>query len=240
MNHNLTAELGEPNSPWSVGEEISLLLQITDPTDAMRELVVRSGLDINVSWQLHTDAIWVRRGAETYILYLDLVAPSAERHALILKAAVPLSFGQSLASHVDEWFHRRSLLSPYVNVPQVHGRNSATWLEDVVGVPLEQSLSNTEPSSSILNSLAEFAGALAGFEFAPTDPFRDLRLAGDQLFAIDFGEDLGPPASGISTDAIGKALENLLKEHKISTEDQRHLIHKFEQTRRSVRNHRAG
>jgi hypothetical protein len=148
---------------------------------------------------------WVRGGAETFI-YRFRVAERDAVHDIMLKAIVAFSTARSLEELGKEWLTRRHLLEAEgVRTPQLYYMGRALVIEEFIPEGLACHL-RSRPSRSrhLEDQVIHYAAALQKHGFCPLSPFHGLRTDGRNVFAVDFGQDLGPP--GLSARPRGRRL----------------------------------
>lgn len=224
-------------SSWTIEKELLKIGHAAQVTAACRNLAI-VGKDDEVT-KLQTTRDWYRAGAETYIYAFSVIPRVNKPVRLICKACVAYAPDTSVGAIADEWFERRRSLEPYVNTPRIYGRSGATWIEE--WVPHELGRLLADPSKqvqidTVLLQIAQYAGALSGLGFAAIEPFADLRSHGEDVVAIDFGQDLGSPRVRASQGRhLVDAIDYVTKLGvKLTTDQRRQMYARFEVTEREA------
>jgi hypothetical protein len=175
---------------WDIESEICRLAHTSDVAEALVSLNLLPSKD-NL-FLIRSMGDWVRAGSETYVCYFDLDIPSIGTRQLLFKACVAWSPAGSLREILQSWIQRRELLAREgVATPQLFGWGDGVILEESIPYSLKECLPNN--AEAMLFELTHYASVLAKHKFAPIEAFEDLRSHGNDVVAIDFGEDLGPP-----------------------------------------------
>jgi hypothetical protein len=140
---------------------------------------------------------WTRGGDETYIYRFRVVLPGRVED-LLLKAIVAFSLTKPLTEIADEWVARRRLLATEgIATPTLYCAKRALLMERFIPYNLSDFLRGTPvPPSRLVGQVIRYAAVLDKLGFCALAPFHGLRTDGTDMFAIDFGQDLGPPALG--------------------------------------------
>ncbi|HYD15902.1 MAG TPA: hypothetical protein VEA77_05830, partial [Hyphomicrobium sp.] len=146
----------------------------------------------------HLDEVqgWQRAGAETYTYHFHVVSGIAVKDVL-LKAVVAHSTTKSLSQLVDEWLVRRSILAAEgVRTPHLYCSAKAIFVEQFIPYGLAAYLGENGDLAPrrLADQVIHYAAVLEQLGFCPISPFHSLRTDGRDVFVIDFGADLGPPA----------------------------------------------
>ena len=228
--------------PWRIETE----LQDMAGADSFDEACVRLGLVTSGAaseYRLVVDSDWHRSGAETYSFVFSLVREGV-RSSFYLKACTALSFGSSVGTVLDEWVGRRKLVSDAgVSTPCLYGVAKACLLEEAVPYLLAEVLNDSrgECRADLLRQLAHYSGVLSVNGFVSLDAFSDLRSRGEDLVAIDFGEDLGPSRMTDRRRAtwLSDALDYCASAGvRLSDSDRRWMLAAFEQAESGGPNYR--
>ena len=152
---------------------------------------------------------WRPGGAETYI-YRFRIVTAKQNKDLIVKAVVAFSPATSLSELTSEWIRRRRHLERGgVRTPELYFSTGAYLIEDFIPYKLSDLLRSTlKNRTSICRQVLEFAGVLEKEGFRPIGAFDDLRTDGVNVFAVDFGEDIGPP--GVASRHDGQLLDDAI------------------------------
>jgi hypothetical protein len=225
------------DSTWTIEAELMGLASVDDLTAACRKLGAISAFDTLCEIRLQRD--WYRSGSETYIYEFSVVGVSGEVRDLICKACVAFAPDTTVGAIADQWFTRREALARYVSTPSLLGRAGATWIEERIPLTLREAVgpaASPEVISSVLAQVADYAAALSALGFAAVDAFSDLRSRGNDVVAVDFGEDLGPPGvRQLSADYLSDAQSFLRDAGLAVTDEQRRQMYaRFEATERAV------
>lgn len=179
-------------SPWSLEKELCGLAKVRSAPKALWRLGVISEPSPDVILQEVQD--WTRGGAETYIYRFRVLFRGTVQDVL-LKAVVAFSTARSLTEIADEWVARRRLLeSEGVATPTLYCAKRALLMERFVPYNLADFLATASASSNdLIDQVIRFAATLDKAGFFPVAPFHGLRTDGASVFAVDVGQDLGPP-----------------------------------------------
>jgi hypothetical protein len=199
-------------SPWSVEKELCGLARVRTPAKALWRLGVIGEPSPEVTITEVED--WTRAGAETYIYRFRVTLGPAVRDVL-LKAVVGFRAAGSVSDVAKEWVARRRLLEAEgVPAPTLYCAKRALLMEQFIPHNLAEHLSATSPAPGRLaDRVIEIAAALDRLGFSPLSPFHSLRTEGTEVFAVDFGQDLGPPAVRAGPDGrlLGEAVRWLAR-----------------------------
>jgi hypothetical protein len=137
---------------------------------------------------------WTRGGAETYVYRFRVVLGAAVQEVL-LKAIVACSLTKALTEIADEWVARRRLLDCHgIKTPKLYCAKRALVMERFIPHNLSDFLRKTsDPPNDLMNQVIHYAVVLDELGFSPPAPFHSLRTDGTDVFAVDYGRDLGPP-----------------------------------------------
>ncbi len=185
--------------PWSLEKELCGLAKVRSAPKALWRLGVIGEPSPDVIIEEVQD--WTRGGAETYI-YRFRVVQRATVHDVLLKAIVGFSMARSLTEIADDWVVRRQLLNRQgIRTPTLYCAGRALLMEQFVPYNLADFLRETSVTTSHLNNqVIHLAAVLDKLGFCPISLFHSLRTDGADVFAVDFGQDLGPPAPGSRRD----------------------------------------
>ncbi|MDO8604879.1 MAG: hypothetical protein Q7K40_05820 [bacterium] len=205
---------------WSIEEELLKLTNSRTVNEAISVLnLIPVGHD-NITVKTYGD--WKRGGAETYIFPFCIVSSSGFCRELILKAVVAYSPSRTLDDLLNDRLSRRHLLNDAgVFTPTLFFAGQGVILEQFVQHSLAEQLQKSEINNDkLIDQVFYYAGVLAKYKFSPTDAFSDLRTDGQNVFAIDFGEDLGPPsfANPISPQSLYGLAQDWVKKNNYGQE----------------------
>jgi hypothetical protein len=194
-------------SPWSLEKELCGLAKVRSLPKALWRLGVIGEPSPDVILEEVQD--WTRGGAETYI-YRFRVVLGGTVHDVLLKAIVGFSLTQSLTGIAQDWVERRRLLDREgIRTPKLYCAGRALLMEQYVPYNLADFLRETPAAASRLDhQVIRLAAVLDRLGFCPISLFHSLRTDGADVFAVDFGQDLGPPAPGPRRD--GRMLREAL------------------------------
>jgi len=179
-------------TPWTLESELCGLAETAGVGEALCRLGIVKGAESEPRIEeLHG---WVRGGAETFI-YRFRVAERDTVHDVMLKAIVAFSTARSLEELGLEWLARRRLLQAEgVWTPQLYYMGRALIIEEFIPEALSSHLRERRGRNPHLeDQVIHYAAALQKHGFSPLSPFHGLRTDGRNVFAVDFGQDLGPP-----------------------------------------------
>lgn len=196
-------------SKWSIESELCKIAETNDIEAALYKLSILETTEGLLNYQITRD--WERSGAETYTFEFVVNTTNGKRIPLILKALVSYSPASTLEDELGQLIKRRQLLESYgVVTPTLYYSGRGVWLEQWVPYSLKdrmsQILSNETISEKIISQLFTFAIALDELGFRPIAPFDDLRTDDNQVFVIDFGQDMGPPSMEMGDHLCEKSL----------------------------------
>lgn len=137
---------------------------------------------------------WRQGGAETYIYRFKVTGPHKE-HDVLLKAVTAFSLSRSLNQIVKEWGRRRQLLAEAgVRTPTLYFAGRALLVEQYVGEKLSHWLQrNANNTAHLTDQVFRLAAVMDRHGFSPLCAFKGLRTDGENVYMVDFGQDLGPP-----------------------------------------------
>jgi hypothetical protein len=138
---------------------------------------------------------WTREGAETFTYRFRVLSPGPPKDVL-LKAIVAFSTARSLTEISHEWVRRRQLLeNGGIRTPALYRAQGALLVEQFIPHKLSEFLRRgSPPPKGLIDQVVQFAATLESCGFCPVAPFHGLRTDGENVFAVDFGQDIGPPA----------------------------------------------
>ena len=185
-------------SPWSLEKELCGLAKVRSLPKALWRLGVIGEPSPDVILEEVQD--WTRAGAETYI-YRFRVVLGATAQDVLLKAIVGFSLTQSLSGIAQDWVERRRLLDREgIRTPKLYCTGRALLMEQYVPYNLADFLRETPAAASRLDhQVIRLAAVLDRLGFCPISLFHSLRTDGADVFAVDFGQDLGPPGARRAT-----------------------------------------
>jgi len=179
-------------TPWTLEKELCGLAG----TGSAVEALVSLGLVDEDSRQPRLEEVhgWIRGGAETFIYRFRVVDDLATRD-VVLKAVVAFSMAKSLTQLGGEWLERRRLLEQDgIRTPRLYHAGRALIVEEFIPERLSSCLERKPAQAlQLADQVIQYAAALEKHAFRPVAPFHGLRTNGSDVFAVDFGQDLGPP-----------------------------------------------
>lgn len=201
------------SSTWSLQKELCGLAKTRSVDQALKRLGLIERREAKATLEeVHG---WTRSGAETFTYAFRLVLPNGARE-LLLKAIVAFSMSRSLGDLNNEWMHRRRLLEDEgIKTPTVHFAGKALLVEQFIPNKLSSHLKRKRAGSAhLIDQVLQIAAVLERHEFCPISPFNGLRTDGADVFVVNFGQEIGPPACAKRHDG------HLLKEAIQWLEDQ--------------------
>jgi hypothetical protein len=186
--------IDSPTSSWTLEDELCKIARVPNIGQALYAL----GFLSSPKAPFHIDRVdneWVRGGAETYFYRFSVAEGDGIPKEALIKACVAFAPGNTLEKILQSWIERRELIAANgVIVPKLYGWGHGVVIEEFLPYDVHEILSRSvKPSRRILNQLVIYAASLSKLGFAPVGPFNDLRSHGDDVVAVDFGQDLGPP-----------------------------------------------
>jgi hypothetical protein len=178
---------------WSLKKELCGLAHAGTAKGALCRLGVISEAFPNVL--IKEVENWTRTGSETFEYRFRVVSREGVRN-VVLKAIVAFSTTQSLSEITHEWVVRRRLLeSEGLNTPALYCAQRALLMEEFVPHKLSTFLrAAATPQNGLADQVTQIAAILDRLGFCPISPFDSLRTDGADVFMVDFGQALGPPA----------------------------------------------
>jgi hypothetical protein len=180
-------------SPWSLEKELCGLAK----TRSVHEALWRLGITSDPVSEAVIEEVqgWTRDGAETFTYRFRVLSPAPVKDVL-LKAVVAFSTARSLAEISHEWVARRQLLErDGIRTPALYRAEGALLVEQFIPHKLSEFLLRGPAATKRLHDeVIQFAATLEKCGFCPLAAFHGLRTDGKNVFAADFGQDLGPPA----------------------------------------------
>lgn len=179
--------------PWNLEKELCGLVKATSVREALWRLGVISEPSPEAVFEEVHD--WTRGGAESFIYRFRVVLPGTV-HDVLLKAIVAFSTAKSLSEIGDEWVTRRRLLEfEGIRAPTLYYAGRALLVEQFIPEKLSDFLQRGPTETTrLFDQVIQFAATLEKRGFCPISVFHDLRTDGVDVFVVDFGQDLGPPA----------------------------------------------
>lgn len=180
-------------SPWSLQKELCGLAKARTIDEALKRLgLMEAPCSKATLEEVHG---WTRSGSETFTYAFRLVLPDGA-HELLLKAIVAFSLTRSLGELNNEWLRRREILaSEGINTPTLHYAGKALLVEQFIPKKLSNYLKrHSSGTTRLVDQVLQLAAVLERHEFCPISPFNGLRTDGADVFVVNFGQDLGPPA----------------------------------------------
>ena len=178
---------------WTLEQELCKLADANDISQALCNLNLLETPDTPFS--LDGDKDWIRGGAETYIYRFRLKKDNnGKEQEYIIKACIAYSPSSQLSDILEEWVKRRNTLGLNgIATPHLVGYGKGILIEEYIPHLFKDILQKNPSKLDVyLYQLAMYAGTLHRLNFSPMEPFADLRSRGEDLVAVDFGEDLGP------------------------------------------------
>jgi hypothetical protein len=180
-------------SPWTLEKEFCGLTKTKSAHEALWRLgIINEPVSEAVFEEVQA---WTRDGAETFTYRFRVLSPGPVKDVL-LKAIVAFSTARSLTELSHEWVRRRQLLEQGgIRTPTLYRAQGALLVEEFIPYKLSEYL-RQEPIApkGLIDQVIQFAATLESCGFCPVAPFQGLRTDGEDVFAVDFGQDLGPPA----------------------------------------------
>ncbi len=195
-------------TPWTLEKELCGLVDTTSVGQALCRLgIVEEPLPRPKLEEVHG---WRRGGAETFI-YRFRVSQQSAVHDVLLKAVVAFSTVKSLNELAEEWAERRRLLEHEgIRTPRLYHAGRALVVEEFVPEGLSSFLRRRPAEAThLFDQVIRYAATLEKHGFCPLSPFHGLRTNGTDVFAVDFGQDLGPP--GLSSRRGRRLLREAIK-----------------------------
>lgn len=216
-------------TPWTLEKELCGLVRAGGVAEALARLGIIS--EAGPEPRLEEVHGWMRGGGETYIYRFRVVTRDGT-HDLLLKAIVAFSLTRSLTELGNEWMRRRRLLEQDgIRPPVLYHAGRALLVETYIPEKLSSFLNRGCANATLLSDeVIRYAAVLEKRGFRPVSPFHSLRTDGVNVFAVDFGQDLGPPglASGCERRLLREAIR-WLKTVGNQSIDERHAaaLYKF-------------
>jgi hypothetical protein len=179
-------------TPWTLKKELCGLTAAATVNEALCLLgIVETRRPKPTIEEVHG---WRRGGAETFI-YQFRVCQQGTVHDVLLKAVVAFSTSRSLSELGGEWVKRRRLLEEEgIRTPRLYYAGRALVLEEFIPEGLSEFLRRQSGDATHLyDQVIRYAATLDKHGFCPMAPFHGLRTDGTDIYAVDFGQDLGPP-----------------------------------------------
>lgn len=179
--------------PWSLEKELCGLVKATSVREALWRLgVISEPSSEAVIQEVHG---WTRGGAETFIYRFRVLLPGTVNDVL-LKAIVAFSTAKPLSEIGDEWVTRRRLLEHEgIRTPTLYYAGRALLVEQFIPEKLSDFLRRGRTETTrLFDQVIQYAATLEKLGFCPASLCHDLRTDGVDVFVVDFGQDLGPPA----------------------------------------------
>lgn len=179
-------------TPWTLEKELCGLAD--SPTVGQALCRLRIIEEASPEPRLEEVHGWLRGGAETFIYRFRVVCGGTVRDVM-LKAIVAFSMAKSLTELGEEWVERRQILAREgIRTPRLYHAGRALMVEEFIPEELSCFL-RRRPIDTIhlFDQVIRYAATLERHGFCPLSPFHGLRTDGTDVFAVDFGQDLGPP-----------------------------------------------
>lgn len=190
-------------TPWTLEKELCGLVGAAGAGEALFRLGILAEAErAPLIEEVHA---WTRGGAETFIYRFRVDCQDCV-HDVMLKAIVAFSTARSLSELGDEWVARRRLLEAEgVRTPRLYHVGQGLVVEEFIAEDLSGYLrSHRSKARHLHDQVIHYAATLQKHGFCPLSPFHGLRTDGRDVYAIDFGQDLGPP--GLSVRRRGRHL----------------------------------
>ncbi len=195
-------------TPWTIEKELCGLAGAA----CVRDALCRLGIIEEASPEATIDEVhsWKRGGAETFIYRFRVSQPDTV-HDVLLKAVVAFSTARSLGELGDEWVERRRLLEhDGIRTPRLYHAGRAIVVEEFIPEGLSGFLRKRPAAAThLFDQVIRYAATLEKHGFCPIAPFHGLRTDGTDVFAVDFGQDLGPP--GLTSRRSRQLLRDAIK-----------------------------
>lgn len=195
-------------SPWTLEKELCGLAKTRSAHEALWRLgIIGEPVPEPVFEEVQA---WTRDGAETFTYRFRVLSPGPAKDVL-LKAIVAFSTARSLTEISHEWVFRRQLLERSgIHTSQLYHAQGALLVEQFIPDKLSEFLRRgPQVPKSLIDQVIQFAATLESCGFCPVAPFHGLRTDGENVFAVDFGQDLGPPAMTAKRD--GRLLREAIR-----------------------------
>ena len=195
-------------TPWTLEKELCGLIDAGSASEALCRLgILEAPSPVPILEEVHG---WMRGGAETFIYRFRVLGPGVTRDVL-LKAIVAFSTARTLSELGAEWVVRRRLLeSEGVRTPRLYHAGRALVVEEFIPEALSSDLRRRDGKAThLIDQVVRYAAALEKHGFCPVAPFHSLRTNGRDVFAVDFGQDLGPP--GVTSRRGRRLLRDAIK-----------------------------
>jgi len=195
-------------TPWTLEKELCGLTGASSVAGALGSLgILEAASPAPAIEEVHG---WMRGGAETYIYRFRVVQEEIVQD-VILKAIVAFSTTRSLTELGEEWVARRRLLEDEgIATPCLYRAQRALVVEQFIPEGLSGFLRRQAAEAThLFDQVFCYAATLEKHGFCPVSPFHGLRTDGRKVFAVDFGQDLGPP--GLSSKRTGRLLREAIK-----------------------------
>lgn len=195
---------------WTLEKELCKLSKSKNLQEALLRLKLIRNITDNVT--ITEDKEWERAGSETYI-YRFWVKNSEISSGYVIKACVAFSPNFDIQSILQEWINRRQLMAQFgISTPKLITYGEGVVIEELIPYLLKDILVKGKyPSENTLIDLSIYAGFLQKMKFFAINPFDDLRSRDNDVVAVDYGQDLGPPnmSCGISKGYYELMIEKL-------------------------------
>jgi hypothetical protein len=177
---------------WTIEKELCGLSDAPTAGEALCRLgIIPQHSPAPVLQQVHG---WTRGGGETFIYRFQVVGQQGVVRDIMLKAVVAFSTVRTLGQLGGEWVERRRLLEQEgVLTPHLYFAGKALIVEDHIPHQLAAYLRRGHADTKRLcDQVICYAAALDKHGFCPISAFHALRTDGTNVYAVDFGQDLGP------------------------------------------------
>jgi hypothetical protein len=195
-------------TPWTLEKELCGIIDAASASEALWRLgILKEPSPAPILEEVHG---WMRGGAETFIYRFRVLGPGVA-HDVLLKAIVAFSTARSLGELGAEWVARRRLLeSEGVRTPRLYHAGRALVVEEFIPEALSSDLRRRAGKATHLtDQVVRYAATLEKHGFCPLAPFHSLRTNGRDVFAVDFGQDLGP--AGVTSRRGRRLLRDAIK-----------------------------
>jgi len=174
-----------------------------------RDWLINKGMldDSSDEYSVEVVSEWYRAGAESYILDF-LVNQSRDNTDTTRRYIAKACIKVPCSDNMNDWVSRRKTLEAAgVNTPRLYAVKKAVLIEDHVPHDLKTAFdaAGEDGQRRIVANLFDMYDRIQTAGFQPR-PFHDLRSHGDDVVAVDFGEDLGAQAESAALDYDRKAI----------------------------------
>jgi hypothetical protein len=177
---------------WTLEKELCGLVNARSTGEALCRLGLSE--DPDSACRLKETHGWRRGGGETYLYRFKVISAGCS-HDVVLKAVTAFSTSRTLNQLANEWVERRQLLEDEgVRTPTLYFAGRALLVEEYVGEKLATWLQRNPGSGrQLIDQVFRLAAVMDRHGFEPICVFNGLRTDGENVYVVDFGQDLGPP-----------------------------------------------